>query len=389
MGSARRARVIAATFALTFALLGGAACQLVAGLELPVFADGPIGSAPESGVDASDNPAARVDPCAATVPPRGGSAEAADGPPQVFAMEGVDFPERGSADTTRLCELSSLNLDGFDTCSDAGSACRARAPVCDAPGGRDGQLAALLTQRVRPAFLGDANAALRAGAGGVVFEVLAWNGTDDDASIRVAIVGCVGTATEDGGPPGDAGGAPPRFEGDDTWVPDVASLNADRTLAIVTSNAYVTGGVLVARFPGPLPVQVGGPLTRLGVSEVVVSARVVRDASGAPWRLDLGRIAGRIEAAEVWKWVAGALASGSLSVCNEAPKALEFRDGVVKDVCATFDLAKTADAPCDALSFGVGFYAVRARRGVVGAERTISAAVSCPDAGWPPTCAPP
>lgn len=384
MRKPRRAPLIEAAVALIFAALGGAACQLVAGLELPVFLDEPV-TAP----DGSDGPDARVDPCAPTAPERGTTAQAADGPTRVFAIEGVDYPERGSADPARLCEFSSLNLDGLDTCNDAGSACRARALVCDAPGGRDGQLAALLAQRVRPAFLGDANAALRAGSGGVVIEVLAWNGSDDDASIRVGFVSTVGTATADGGVPGDAGGVLPRFDGDDTWVPDIPSLNADRTLAIVTSDAYVTGGVLVARFPGPVPVQVGGPLTRLGVSDVVLTARVVRDASGAPWRLDLGRIAGRIEAAEVWKWVAGALASGSLSVCNEAPKALEFRDGVVKDVCATFDLAKAADVPCDAVSFGVGFYAVRAQRGVVGAERAVSAAPSCPDAGWPPTCAPP
>jgi hypothetical protein len=234
---------------------------------------------------------------------------------------------------------------------------------------------------------------LRDGKLGLLVEVSDYNGKDDDGTVTVAFMSAVGVTRADGGLPyGDGGGGGlPLRDGGDTWAPEARAFITDDRPAYVIKDAFVVGGVLVAPFRQQTPFNIGGSATDIVADEVVITARIVRDEAGVPYRLDQGRVAGRVPASTIWTYAAGRL-SGGKSVCDDSSEAAVFRAFVTRDICEAFDLASGAGAvrpnePCDAISFSAGFYAVRAAR----TSRPVKGPTpnpppDCPSKNWPPVC---
>jgi hypothetical protein len=97
------------------------------------------------------------------------------------------------------------------------------------------------------------------GRGVVLLRLREWNGQDDDARVEVAIASGVRTEPASSGVDGgmgdggvDAGTAPPRWDGTDTFVPsadDFVPGDPPRRPNIVNDNAYVAGRTLVVQLP--------------------------------------------------------------------------------------------------------------------------------------------
>lgn len=399
--SRRRRLVLAASSALAAGAL--AACQLVAGLELPAFVKGDA-EAPDAAAEAG--PAA--DPACEPDLPRARPSQPAPDLAQAFtfAAQFIQVPTLIEPDTSRLCPSAAIDLDGFKTCEEVdagdgrtvrqGNSCLARSEVCDTAGGGDSQLqqVAVVNLGTQPNKGGDPNELLQQGKFGVLVELTSYNGKDDDAQVSVAFIQAVGVTLPDGGRPATdgSGGSKPLFDGTDEWWPDRKSFTTEDRAAYVVQDAYVVGGVLVARFTTRTPFSFGGSGVNLMADEIVLTARLVRDASGLPVRLDQGRLALRVPAESIWTYAAGRLSDG-LSVCATDAKSLALRKAVIHDVCSGLDLASgagavTPDKACDAISFAAGFYAYRATRVRTGLVTPDAGAFEgCPpDAGWPPNC---
>lgn len=396
MSSFPRRAALAAGVLLTGA--APAACQALAGLEPPSFVEQPeAGPSPDASV---------VDECRARVPEPRSSPAVTDVPGDLtFAVEFFQLPSRVEPEATRLCPSPAIDLDGVDTCAtarlpDGGTAgvrnaCRSRVEQCDVNGGGDSVL-----DQVAKDFLGqlptpqsDVNVGLRDGRVGLLLELSNYNFLPDDNAVSFAVLSSVGTALEDGGLPlGDGGivGPAPKWDGSDIFVPERQSLFDSRP-AFRAQRAYVTGGVLVARFARG-KFTFGGSASELEATEIVITARLVPDGKGRPTRLDRGRVALRVPSDTLASYVAGRLADGA-SVCKNGPVDKKLRETLTTIVCDSLDLSGvpgtgTPDDLCGAMSFAAGFYATSVLR----TEATVEVPVVPPPAPcpaeipWPPKC---
>lgn len=309
----------------------------------------------------------------------------------VFAVDALRI-DTGDFDAG-LPKPEGVDLDGTCSCLEPPS-CVAppdAAPACDGPGGRDnvsgpllGTLA-LLLPALEPTFL---TQRIRQGVYGVLLSVQKWNGEPNDPDVVVSLRMSVGVQ-----PTGDDGGAP-RFDGNDVWDIDPASIVAGDSLVGQDCDAigciglgsdvraYVRDGVLVARFEQlPFTVSVGAGRLVLPFVGTVLTARITRD--GGVHRI-AGELAGRWRTADI---LAGSAAireplTGS-SLCENAETYGYFK----RSVCSSADLAANpADdrtgAPCTALSEAVAFSGSPAKLGKV--RELVQEPVDCP--GFQDTC---
>ncbi len=389
--------------ALVLASVAGAlaACQIVAGLEMPSLVE------PEATNEAGTPPGG-VDACAPRVPLPRPSQPGPDIPVVTFAAEFFDLPTTAQGDRGRLCPSAALDIDGFATCEEvaqpdgtvvlAGGSCLSLTTSCDVQGGGDSNLGLVATANLgtEPSPENDPNLQLRRGQLGVLMEIANYNGLEDDGQVSLVLAQAVGVILPDGGFPSPTKGGPePTFRpGEDTWVPEARSFprGEDRPAALI-NDAYVTGDILVGRFATRTALSLGGAAGNLEADEIVITARIVRGADGLPERLDQGRIALRVPGRTLFDYAAGRLSEG-ISVCSDAGVADTLRSLIARDVCEALDLAEGAGAVtpgelCSAISFGAGFYAVRAKRSILALDAGLSPPTPpCPPGiPWPPRCA--
>lgn len=394
-------RRLAVAFTVTTVVATLAACQIVAGLEMPALVD-PM----DGGADAAV--AVDVDACAPDVPSRKQGPGSPDIEPIVFAVEFLDIATTVERKAERLCPGAAIDLDGLDTCAPAmapdgglsvvGNACRGLDSFCDPEGGGDSALQAIATGAIgtTPEPDDDPNLQIQRGDIGILLELTNYNGQDDDEKVSLSLIQSAGTTLPDGGfPKPDGGGGTPTFEeSKDLWVPRAESFFDETAPRYSVTNAYVVGGVLVARFSAPdEPLSFGGVATNLYADEVVMTATIVREGE-RPVRLDKGRIALRIPARSVFDYAVSRLIGGD-SVCDDTQTGADLRKFFGRLVCGGLDLpaeptVTVTEKLCDAVSYASGFYATRARRtpktvklpGDAGPVRT-----TCPaNVTWPPRC---
>lgn len=282
--------------------------------------------------------------------------------PLVFAMDRVALsadPDAG------MPQLEGFDLDGVCTCPDPPS-CVAPAGTevaCDADGGVDRAGSALLETIAQ---LGEANgdlsATFRSGEKNILVRVRNYNGGLDDTVVEVGVYLSRGTEGSQTGKP-----KLPAFDGNDSWTVDPSSLAGGAAPpyvpVVVDTNAYVSGGTLVAQVSVPLRIS----KVELEINSGVLTAKLLRD--GASYRLD-GILVGRLAATDFLTHldtIRDPFGDGGL--CGTS---VLYQD-LKKKICASLDLAADPNqdgrsAPCDALGIAMLFTAAPAKLGAVFGE---------------------
>lgn len=366
----------------------------------PGFLDGLTGGggADDGGPADDAGPAGEV--CDPIVPPTRPEGDGPPGPEIFFAFEQIKIDTNAPADGG-LAPPQGLDLDGLCTCHPSARACvpasangdpDAGEAQCDEPGGRDDALAALfnaLLATVQEAKTDFATERIRLGQFTIMVAVRAWNGTDNDESVDVTLLGSQGLDRLDGGR------APaPRFDGTDTWTIDPLSLfegesklgrdcridvsfcNASpgRIAAGQSGNAYVKDGVLVAKFKSA-PFVIGTNIGDLlyDTEDPTLVAKISKDADGRA-RL-AGEVAGR------WRSDKALAAVSPLNFPDTRTGMLvplctqpSFYGVVKQAVCSLADLPLTPDQPptslCQTLSASIAFSAASVQRPSFVVQRT-------------------
>lgn len=324
----------------------------------------PLGPDADTDANVADGPAATDAGCALSRWP----------PPPTLADPQVDVGELTSA-LTRLHVLDAVaagtqegfDLDGLCTCPDR-AACVGNKPgePCDlADGGVDnageGLFRLFQSQGVALDDTG-LRTGIVEGQYGIVIQLSGYDGEADDPDVAVRIFNAAGV---------NGDGGRPREDGSDEWTVDSESLlDVGKGLpAYFSTRAYVSGGTLVAEV-ARLVVRARLPTGKNAWSLLqieITNARVVAHIgarSGSGVALESGHIAGRMSLSSV-------LAQGMRSgVCRDSG----VYDALKPVVCAARDLPLDPskdgrDTPCDALSIGIGFDGVSARRAPGSSER--------------------
>jgi hypothetical protein len=309
--------------------------------------------------------------------------------------------------------IPGFDLDGVCTCP-AAESCQKRdykvdnlvVDRCDGPGGRDNAAAAMIVNNPFLSTTFDNNGQGLGTVGGDTFvlELSNYNGGQNDKQVTLALASSTGFR-----PPADAGpDAAPLYDGTDTWDlynksldPGAVTGDGGTCGAIsrggclaksLTKDAYVTGGVLVAKFDGLLPWPFGGFAgTELDIRRGYLVANVVGSSEGV-LRLENAVLAGRVTEKDLLDgWgraidpLKGVVEGGTrrLRVC-ESPLWPLVRDSL----CAYFDVhadqAKdNTGEPCSAMSFALQFETAPIRFGRIRAPQTPPNL--CP-ADWLPKC---
>gem|GEM_PF-2648587 len=343
--------------------------------------------------DASTAADARPDPCEHALPPsRPDAADVPGGLSLTFALSHLALVS-GNGDRV------GFDLDGVCTCDERPGTARAGAstcaprrpeePLCDRPGGRDNGAAAvfakLIPDRAEAGVDVGFDIGVREGVGGVLVELGEYSGAASDPSVFVAFYDSPGLDPPsdcDGGTRGDAGvngegKHRPAWGGCDAWRLGEGALLGARPRTF-TRDAWVAGGVLVARFT-TLGIRIGA--TEAILYDAILSATLERPAPPGQPRLTGGVLAGRALGAEILRVFGEQVVLGR-PLCLDAVSSTIFRAAA----CATLDLGSSPDAaaPCDSMSFTVEVAGGLARKGTI--APSAPAKSLCADAGAPPTC---
>jgi hypothetical protein len=278
--------------------------------------------------------------------------------PLVFAMDGLalSLPEDAGANA-----IDGYDLDGVCTCPGPPS-CVAPPGVevtCDGDGGTDRAGSALLeTLAQLGESKGNPSGSVRAGGKNVLLRLRNYNGGLDDTSVELAAYLSHGTEGIQGGKP-----KVPAFDGSDVWTVDPLSLAGGAAPPYVPltvdTNAYVSGGTLVAEVDVPLPLGLD-----LKVRGGVLTAKLLRD--GASYRLD-GIVVGRYPTGDFLTHL-DVLRDpfNDSGLCGTSRLYADIK----ATICARVDIAadRTKDgtsAPCDSLGVALLFTAGPATLGAV------------------------
>jgi hypothetical protein len=297
-------------------------------------------------------------------PPTGVSSDGGDVPPFVLAAQGIDLDPHHAI---------GLDLDGVCTCPGPESCVlpsKALADAsCDNPAGVDPVLNRVL-QQFGQLYCVPLAQSVAMGYSNILFRISGYNGLPDDDQVGVELFVSIGT------PPIDDAGTPtpPRLDGTDVWLPWEPTVSNSLSLYVDLS-AYVSGSVLVAR-----PEDVQGNtliLWRLAAAEcdsglppllgvnplllagrgIVVTGKLVA-APGGGFSLQ-NALAGARTATD---GTMGFLQA--LNLFGLCPSDLRYQ-GAASLVCPSRDIASSPtldnkNAPCDAVSFAIGFEATPA-----------------------------
>lgn len=344
-----------------FVLVGGAcaaACQLIAGID-----DRTVYSGPTSDAAVLDG----ADPCrSANVPPAPDLSTSSPTDPYDYLAALSELHLGVGADAGGPY---GFNLDRTCTCPEKDSCVRGigrdggkLGPACDEPGGIDNTGKPLFqlfsgSNLISEKLLNDS---IKNGLVGVFIRVKSYNGKDDDAQVQVSVYSSLGyTGFPDAGP---------KFDGNDTWLVDRASLNANNLDApkYTTTSGYVRGGVLVAtlKFPIILGSNVLDPIVIELQSGLIVATL---ERTGTTLTRMVGRLAGRWEASRMLtslQAVQDPLAPGQ-RLCGSNPTYQAIKPRICEFVDITADPTDDGTGVCNALSMGLGFDAVPAKFGAL------------------------
>ena len=353
-----------------------AGCALLAGVDGERHL-GKAGAASSSSSSGAGGSGGGAPVCSLTLPPAPPTMKGAGGADVLtFALRTLDLggPKKKIG----------FDLDGQCTCPGK-TGCQepawAKSEHCDEADGRDNGS-------------GNSFAAINAAFGAVVssvelsdqafkgrwsllVKVSGYNGGDDDDQVEVALYSTPGTA-----------GVAPKWDGMDAWpVADTSladGVSLDQPIN-KDATAYVAGRVLVAHLPAAMVVfQGSGVHLQIDLSSVILSATLEAKDTGAVELVE-GTLSGSWKESSLFQSLSGLRVNGGMKLCvgdtyyNSAKKAL----------CNEFDLSSTGtpDAPCDALSFGVGFEASPAVLGAAAPFTALSAGCSTATDPATDTCA--
>jgi hypothetical protein len=382
--------------ALTASVLAAfatAACHVLIGVEDEV--GDPRPAVPDSSVADAGGP---VDPCKHAAPPARPDAQddGQDAGPLYFALKTLSVPQSDAG--------VGYDLDGLCTCDkrpgvDAASSCVFSGPdVCDGPEGIDNALSDVT---------GSSNPSTRQfgyeegaenGYRAVLFRLSGYNGTSDDPKVTLAVLDVQGVEEPspcNGGEPGDAadknalGGYKPAWLGCDSWRIPKSSLafvgTNDEQPKYIASDAWVTGGRLVARFKDGILVSTSGANVSppIALNQTILSARVVRNSKTGD-RLEDGFLSARVDAENLLSVIGNSALNGTTDqrVCDKP----DFDFVVRPALCSRRDLVSPGRRgdKCDSLSAALVFSGVRVRPGALFADeadagsRCDAAAFVCP-----------
>ncbi|MSP26722.1 MAG: hypothetical protein EXR75_16590 [Myxococcales bacterium] len=324
----------------------------------------------------------------------------------VAALRTVDI---GEADPQLAMQGPSVgyDLDARCTCLGDGASCQkpafASGDHCDGPGGVDNATARLFALAAPFAKeLSSANQSASAAAGNwsLLARVSEFNGTLNDAQVRVALYPSPGLDADPCWPRGKL----PSFNGTDAWPVDIVSLEDPVDVGgagggggepapdgcagltgydynkprFVDAKAYVNDGVLVASLPElGLAFSSKGKMVEFKLVAGFVTGRLENSASG--WRIRDGLLVGRWPLKEMFLALTSVVVSGEV-VCTD-----NSIYGLLKEKACTFtDIAASFGGPtteCDALSVGLRFQTEPAKLGI--AWKRIANAGMCPAATDP------
>lgn len=333
-----------------------ASCQLVAGLEdRQVRAAADAATPIEAGSDAND-------PCSSVgTPLRNANAPSSPSDAVTFtaALYTVDFGFDGG-----VGENYGLNLDKVCTCPDKDSCVRTgdAGPACDGKNGVDqgGRAIIRLAETAGIVSESQLNTALVNGTSGALVRVDQWNGTNEDATVIVSVFSSLGYFND--------AGSPPAWDGNDKWSVERGSvIGGDLTKPqATTSQAYVSGGTLVATLDFPLTISSGAgnsPVT-IDLTGGYIVASIGKDAGGR-YKLT-GTLAGR--------WATKTLLTslqifpdtltGTGYLCGDDVAYQALKGSVCK--AADINRAQANDQggfDCDAVAIGLHFIAREAELG--------------------------
>lgn len=284
---------------------------------------------------------------------------------------------------------SNYDLDGVCTCPGEGS-CKPLAgspDSCDQPGGADNAGGELLAGLLS---LGGIDSVFREsiarGSYDLLIRVSGYNGGPDDTKVSLSAFVSNGTPVLDGGARRE-----PTFDGNDEWTVDPSSVTGlsgppyTPKIELTDLDAYVSGGVLVARVS--FPVRLGR--LEMDLTGAIVTGTLVKDAVG--YHIEDGRFAGRWAAKKLLPSFAAlddrTRGPDGGGICGDSGlyPALKAKVCGVLDIEA--DPAKDRmGISCDAVSVSVHFSTTMCRFGPLDA-RPVSPPRNCPPS-WSDDCAP-
>ena len=320
----------------------------------------------------------------------------------VAAVRTLDF---GEDFTPGVGPTVGYNLDARCTCLGDAPSC---APVgnepeeCDGPGGRDNAVARLfdnLSMFEPNAFNSQSHSAsANDGSFSLLFRVTDYNGAANDESVTLAIYTSGGMNRDPCNP------TTPSWDGTDRWPVDAISLGtgagggaggagglggsggAGGACAgaqgydlddprFISAFGYVTEGVLVANLPeAGIALSVDDAPILLRLVGGSVTARIEASAEG--YYLRSGVMTGRWKVTDFFGFV-GTFTTGGNHICKDS-----VLYGPIKElVCNYADIHAEvlgSAAPCDAMSFGMGFEASPAQLGIVVEDNTSGQGGGCP-----------
>jgi hypothetical protein len=353
----------------------GVACSIA--FPLDVFQSGharPV-TPPDAEVDAT-----RVPSCEVKRPPPHPDHDDESPTPDIGSIVFAARSSSASSDSGVPPSSYGYDLDNYCTCGGTvpdPQSCTLpkRAPKnCDQEGGLDNTAAPIVKNAADLAGgfgLGNFEKYVNEGTATMLIQVTGYNGMPNDTQVVVGIIGAA-YRMADGVTPTDR--APPNWDGKDVWSVMEASLQPNSSLPrAVDQEAYVSGGVLVTRLGSSTLSDAGlGDSLLLGIANHVtdgyITGRIVKEAN--IWQLHDALIAGRVPVDHIF----ALLASGSSTACKGQPAYLYAQTQICPNRDIAADPAQDGRGfPCDAVSFGIGFEATQAQRGVIGITRPIDA----------------
>jgi hypothetical protein len=316
-----------------------AGCQIVAGLDGD-FREADAGAA-DAGADASSGCAS------ATYPdPPGGKDDGVDIGPVVVAVHSMDIGD--------MNKVPGYDLDHVCTCTaDAGPSCvgRATSPAtyCDEPGGVDNQAAKIfkLASLVFGAGFDSQSFTTKINDGrwSLLIVLTGYNGESDDPSVQVALY------------PSPGIGAPPLWDGSDSWPILTSSRDAMGNPLFVSKGAYVSNKTLVATVP-TAPMTFAGDKQRITIQ---LSAAVLTGSLThvlGQWHIANGVLAGRWSLAQTFQSISSYRDDSGNPICTDATASY---NPIKKQICSNADILVDDTQPnstmCDAISLAMGFNA--------------------------------
>lgn len=336
-----------ATSLAAFFIFVGAGCALLAGVDGERHLDQAATTSSSSSSSSSSGGGGGAAVCSPALPPA---------PPKIKDAGGADvltFAVR-SIDLGGPKKKVGFDLDGQCTCPGKPGCLEPQwssSDHCDDPDGRDNGSGNALAA-INAAFgsiISSVELSSQAFKGNwsILVKVSEYNGGVDDDQVEVALYTTPGT-----------GGVAPSWDGMDAWP--VASISLVDGMSIdqptnKDSKAYVTNGVLVAHLSAATVIfQGSGVHLQADLGSVIFSATLEAKDTGVA-QLVSGTLSGSWTETALFQTLSTLRVNGGMKLCVQDT----YYDSAKKALCDEFDLSSTGtpDAPCDALSFAVGFEA--------------------------------